>query len=80
MRQMFCLGRWYNWALLGVESNFSTYPNQELRRLGYPNLLVRERPDTYTGALRESYGFRTDGLTRPLILSESPSWPGTTWS
>ena len=70
VRQMFCLGRWYNWALLGVESNFSTYPNQELRRLGYPNLLVRERPDTYTGALRESYGFRTDGLTRPLILSE----------
>jgi phage terminase large subunit len=33
-RQMVCLGMHYNEALLGVESNFSTYPNKELQRLG----------------------------------------------
>lgn len=70
VRQMFCLGKWYNTALLGVEANFSTYPNAELQRLGYPRLLVREAPDNFTGKTRESYGFRTDGLTRPLIISE----------
>lgn len=70
VRQMYCLGMWYNTALLGVESNFSTYPNAELHRLGYPNLYVREATDTYTGRVKESFGFRTDGISRPLILSE----------
>lgn len=70
VRQLYCLGMWYNTALLGVESNFSTYPNAELRRLGYPRLLVREVPDNYSGRLRDTYGFRTDAITRPLILSE----------
>lgn len=70
VRQMYCLGMWYNTALLGIESNFSTFPNAELQRLRYPKLYVREQMDTYTGKLREAYGFRTDGITRPRILSE----------
>jgi len=32
-KQVWCLGRWYNWALVGVEANFSTYPILELERL-----------------------------------------------
>ena len=69
VRQMYCLGWYYNWALLGVEANFSTFPNAELERLGYPRLYVREAMDTYTGAIRESYGFRTDSISRPRIIS-----------
>lgn len=70
VRQMYCLGMYYNTALLGVESNFSTFPNAELQRLGYPKIYVREHLDTYTGKLKEAYGFRTDQITRPRIISE----------
>lgn len=68
-RQVYCLGWFYNWALVGVEINFSTFPTMELARLRYPKMYVRERTDTYTGKLKESYGFRTDGVTRPVILA-----------
>ena len=68
-RQMFDLGRWYNDALMGVEVNYSTYPNAKLQEMGYPRLYVREREDTYTKQLRESYGFRTDRNTRPRIIA-----------
>lgn len=68
-RQMYCLGIYYNTALLGVETNFSTFPTQELRRLSYPKLYVRERPDTYTGAIQQSFGFVTSSKTRPTALA-----------
>ena len=35
-RQMYCLGRYYNDALLGIETNFSTYPVKLLALMGYP--------------------------------------------
>jgi len=66
--QMYCLGMWYNEALMAIETNFSTHPQKELERLGYRKFFVREREDTYTGAIAQSYGFRTDKLTRPVIL------------
>ena len=64
-RQVYCLGMHYNTALVGVETNFSTHPVRELERLGYPKQYVREVPDTYTGALRKSYGFQTNRVTKP---------------
>lgn len=70
IRQLYCLGWYYGWAMLGVETNFSTFPNAELERLGYPNLYVREELDTYTGRMKQSYGFRTDSISRPRIISE----------
>lgn len=68
-RQLWCLGRYYNDALLAVETNFSTYPVKKLEELGYPNLYVREAEDTYDAAPLRSYGFRTTAVTRPVILS-----------
>ena len=68
-RQMYCLGAWYNWALIGIESNFTTYPQRELERLNYPNFYQRERYDTMTHQLQKAYGFRTDSKTRPVIIS-----------
>lgn len=64
------LGLWYNEALIGVETNFSTYPARELERLGYPRQYVRESIDDYTHAVRHSFGFRTDSRTRPVMLGE----------
>ena len=69
-RQVYCLGMHYNTALLGVETNFSTYPVMELERLRYPRQYVRESIDTYTHAVRQSFGFRTDTKTRPVAISE----------
>lgn len=66
--QMYCLGMWYNEALIAIETNFSTHPQKELERLGYKNFYVREREDTYSAKLTKSFGFRTDKLTRPVIL------------
>lgn len=67
-RQMYCLGWFYGWALIGVETNYSTYPEKELERLGYPNLFVRRREDTFTGKSVAAFGFETTSTTRPLII------------
>ncbi len=68
-RQLFCLGMYYNTALIGPEANFSTYPIMELERLGYPRLYVRESVDDYTHKVRRSYGFVTNSKTRPVIIA-----------
>lgn len=69
-RQMYCLAKYYNNALVGIEANFDTYPIKELERLGYKKQYVREKEDSYTGKVVKAFGFRTDRITRPLILSE----------
>ena len=68
-KQVYCLGVWYNRALLGVETNFSTYPVRELERLRYARQLVRRAEDTYTHRPKEAYGIKTTAVTRPLILA-----------
>lgn len=69
-RQMYCLGRYYNWALLGPEVNFSTYPVGLLTMMKYPKQYIRRIPDTYRQKFRESYGWRTDPLTRPVAIAQ----------
>ena len=68
-RQIYCLGKYYKNALIGIESNFDSYPIRELQRLGYTNQYLREQQDTYTGKLEKKYGFRTTMITRPVIIS-----------
>ncbi len=68
-RQMYCLGKYYKNALIGIEANFDSFPIQELQRLGYNNQYVREVQDTYTGKTEKRFGFKTTLLTRPTIIS-----------
>ena len=68
-RQMYCLGKYYKDALIGIEANFDSYPIMELQRLGYPKQYTREAQDTYTGKTEKRYGFKTTSLTRPTIIS-----------
>ena len=68
-RQMYCLGQYYNHAMLAVETNFSTYPQLMLEEWQYPNLYQRQRYDTQKKRYVNAYGFRTDRITRPLILA-----------
>lgn len=72
-QQMYCLGRYYNWALLAVETNYSTYPQKKLQEWSYPSLYIRETFDNFTGKPKSAYGFRTDVITRPNILANLQS-------
>lgn len=68
-QQMYCLGWYYNWAMLGIETNFSTHPVKELMRLNYPHQYIREeRPDKITSKLTKIFGFLTTKATRPAAL------------
>ena len=66
--QVYCLGMHYNRALIGIEINYSTYPEMVLEELEYPNLYVRERYDDYTGKTVKAFGFETTSLTRPILV------------
>ena len=68
-RQMYCLGLYFKWALIGIEANFDSFPIKELQRLGYPNQYVRISQDTYTNKTEKRFGFKTTSLTRPTIIS-----------
>ncbi len=65
--RLYCLGRYYNDALLAVESNYSSAPLRTLEALAYPNLYRRERNDA--GGVTRLVGFETNLKTRPLIIS-----------
>lgn len=69
-QQVYCLGLYYNTALIGIETNFSTYPNEKLQEWDYPNLYIREKADTYVNRYNKSFGFKTTPVTRPLILGQ----------
>jgi phage terminase large subunit len=68
-KQMYCLGKYYKDALIGIEANFDSYPIKELQRLGYHKQYTREAQDTYTGRTEKRFGFKTTSLTRPTIIS-----------
>lgn len=68
--QLYCAGRYFNDALIGVEINFNTGPVEELQRLSYPRQYVRRKFDDYKKAREEKYGFKTDGNSRPLIIDK----------
>lgn len=77
-KQVYCLGWYYKSknlrgeekpALVAIESNFSTYPQKELERLGYNNFYVREVFDNYSKTTTKQFGFLTTKKTKPVILS-----------
>lgn len=68
--QMYCLGKYFNDALIGVEMNFNTAPIEELQRLRYPRQYTRKQYDIKSKKLLEKFGWKTDGNTRPLIIDK----------
>ena len=69
VKQMYCLGKYYKNALIGIEANFDSFPIRELQRLGYDNQYVREKIDEYTGKNEKKFGFKTTSITRSTIIS-----------
>lgn len=66
-KQLFCLGKFYNDALIGVESNFSAHPVRVLKSLGYPNLYSSK--GTSYDSTGSYLGFITTSVTRPIIIA-----------
>ena len=64
--QLYCLGKYYNDALLAVETNFSSYPIRVLENLGYSNLYSRSCGSNPSS---KQHGFVTSSRTRPVIIA-----------
>ena len=71
--QMYCLGMYYNKALISIEINFNIFPVIELKRLKYPHQYIREEYDRISRKMEEKFGWKTDRNTRPKIISEEQS-------
>lgn len=68
-KQMYCLGMYYGWALMAIETNYSTYPQKKLEELGYPKFYVRETVDRFDKSVTKQFGFNTNKKTKPLMLA-----------
>lgn len=71
--QVYCMGIYFNWALIGIEMNWNTAPIEELERLHYPRQYVRQAYDSIESKYIKAHGWRTDGNTRPLIIDKEIS-------
>lgn len=67
-QQVYCLGMYYNEALIGIETNYSTYPQLCLEDYGYRNFYVRTVLDRYTREPMEAFGFATTSKSRPAAI------------
>ena len=68
-RQMYCLGKYYNTALIGIENNYSTYPTKKLQEYDYPKMFIREIEDNIAEKIVDKFGVITNKATRPIMLS-----------
>lgn len=68
--QMFCLGRYYHEALIGIETNYSRVPMRRLSDLAYPHLYLREKTGGMADKPEQVLGFETTTRTKPIIVGE----------
>ena len=66
--QIYCLGKYYNDAMIGLETNFSALSTKKLEEMNYPNLYMRETVDNITKQIQKKHGFITTVKTRNLIV------------
>ena len=64
------LGKFYNWALLGIEVNKDgLWVNDALEKMGYINLYYRKSFDDITQKITKFFGWKTTSATRPFALA-----------
>ena len=64
------LGKFYNWALLGIEVNKDgLWVNDALEKMGYVNLYYRKVFDDITQKVTKFFGWKTTSATRPFALA-----------
>jgi hypothetical protein len=66
----FNVGKFYNWGLMGIESNKDgLWVNDGLDKLGYVNLYYRKVFDDITKNITKFFGWKTTSSTRPFCLA-----------
>lgn len=69
-REAYKLGKFYNWALLGIEVNKDgLWVNDALEKMGYVNLYYRKQFDDITRKMTKFFGWKTTSATRDFSLS-----------
>jgi hypothetical protein len=64
------LGKYYNFALLGIEVNKDgLWVNDALEKMGYINLYYRKVFDDITQKVTKFFGWKTTSATRPFALA-----------
>ena len=64
------LGKYFNWALLGIEVNKDgLWVNDALEKKGYLNLYYRKSFDDITQKVTKFFGWKTTSATRPFALA-----------
>lgn len=64
------VGKFFNWALLGIESNKDgLWVNDGLDKLGYVNLYFRKIFDDISKTVSKLFGWKTTSATRPFSLA-----------
>ncbi|TRZ54122.1 MAG: hypothetical protein D4S01_00090, partial [Dehalococcoidia bacterium] len=64
------LGKYYNWALIGIEVNKDgLWVNDALEKMGYVNLYYRKVFDDITQKVTKFFGWKTTSATRPFALA-----------
>ena len=67
-KQCMAIALYFNEALMNIETNYNAGVIGNLQRWNYPKFYRREVYDINTKETRESFGFRTTTITRPIIL------------
>lgn len=62
--QLYCLGTYYNTALIGVETNTGQDTNKTLAQAGYRKIYVKQRQETFTEPALNEYGIATEGTNK----------------
>lgn len=69
--QMYCLGKYYHDALIGIEINYSRQPMRLLfQHYAYPNLYFRQRVGALCETTEQVLGFETTAKTKPIVIGE----------
>lgn len=70
-QQMLCLAKYYNDALVAIETNYSRHPiNVIVAKYGYSNVYLRQHADRIDKKIDMVYGFETTTKTKPIIIAE----------
>lgn len=69
-RDAYDLGKFYNWAILGIEANKDgLWVNDAIEKMGYVNLYARKVFDDRTQKITNYFGWKTTSATRPFGLA-----------
>lgn len=66
--QLYCLGKTYNWALIGTETNVTGSVMKTLLNCEYPNLYYRKVEDNVDQNILNQIGVKTTVITKPIMV------------